>query len=172
MGGRIWVDSIPGQGTIFSFMIPAETMPGKQLDIGNRGQDIAFERFPWQKPMRVLVAEDNPSNQRVLAEMLNRLGCRTDAVGDGKEVIQALGRKDYDLVLMDIRMPEMDGITTTKVIRKLRPENRPKIVAITAFALDGDREKCIEAGMDDYIAKPVLMGELADVLKRHSPEIQ
>jgi CheY-like chemotaxis protein len=77
-----------------------------------------------------------------------------------------------DLVLMDIKMPEMDGITTAQVIRNLRPENGPKIVAITAFALEGDREKCLEAGMDDYIAKPVQMGELAEVLKRCSLEGQ
>jgi CheY-like chemotaxis protein len=68
---------------------------------------------------------------------------------------------------MDVKMPEMDGITATQVIRKLRPENRPKIIAITAFALEGDREKCLEAGMDDYIAKPVQIGELAEVLKKY-----
>jgi CheY-like chemotaxis protein len=112
------------------------------------------------------VAEDNPSNQKVLVEMLKRLGYRPDAVADGREVVQAFERQDYDLVLMDIKMPEMDRITATQVIRKLRPENGPKIIAITAFALEGDREKCLEAGMDDYIAKPVLMGDLAEVQKR------
>jgi CheY-like chemotaxis protein len=70
---------------------------------------------------------------------------------------------------MDIKMPEMDGITATQVIRKLQPENGPKIIAITAFALEGDREKCIDAGMDDYIAKPVQIGELAEVLKKNQP---
>jgi CheY-like chemotaxis protein len=122
--------------------------------------------------MRILVAEDNPSNQRVLVEMLKRLGYRADAVADGKEVIQALERQDYNLVLMDVKMPEMDGITAAKVIRKLRPENGPKIVAITAFAIEGDREKCLEAGMEDYIVKPVQMGKLAEVLKRCSLEGQ
>jgi CheY-like chemotaxis protein len=122
--------------------------------------------------MRILVAEDSPSNQRVLVEMLKRLGYRADAVADGREVVQALERQDYDLVLMDIKMPELDGITATQVIRKLRPVNGPKIVAITAFALEGDREKCIEAGMDDYIAKPVQMRELAEVLKRCSLDIE
>jgi CheY-like chemotaxis protein len=122
--------------------------------------------------MRILVAEDSPSNQRVLVEMLKRLGYRADAVADGREVVQALERQDYDLVLMDIKMPELDGITATQVVRKLRPVNGPKIVAITAFALEGDREKCIEAGMDDYIAKPVQMRELAEVLKRCSLDIE
>ena len=172
MGGKIWVESIPGQGTTFNFTIQAETIPGKQLDFGKIDRGIASESFPGLKPMRILVAEDNPSNQRVLVEMLKRLGYRPDAVADGREVIQALERQDYDLVLMDIKMPEMDGITATQVIRKLRPENGPKIVAITAFALEGDREKCLEAGMDDYIAKPVQIGDLAEVLKRCAPEIQ
>ena len=169
MGGKIWVESIPGQGTTFSFTIQAETIPGKQLDFGRMDSGIASESFSGLKPMRILVAEDNPSNQRVLVEMLKRLGYRADAVADGREVVQALERQDYDLVLMDIKMPEMDGITATQVIRKLRPENGPKIVAITAFALEGDREKCLEAGMDDYIAKPVQMRDLAEVLKKNQP---
>jgi CheY-like chemotaxis protein len=114
------------------------------------------------------VAEDNPSNQKVLVEMLKRLGYRADAVADGKEVIQALERQDYDLVLMDIKMPEMDGITATRVIRELMPENGPKIVAITAFALKGDREKCLEAGMDDYISKPVQKKDLEAILMKYS----
>ena len=100
--------------------------------------------------------------------MLKRLGYRPDVVADGREVIQALERQDYDLVLMDIKMPEMDGITATKVIRRLRPENGPKIVAITAYALEGDREKCLEAGIDDYISKPVQVKELLAILKKCS----
>ena len=112
------------------------------------------------------MAEDNPSNQRVLVEMLKKLGYRPDAVADGQEVIQALERQDYDLVLMDIKMPEMDAITAANVIRKLRPENGPKIVAITVFALEGDREKCLEAGINDYISKPVKIGDLVDVLRK------
>ena len=158
MGGKIWTESIQGQGTTFSFTIQAETIPGKQLDFGKIDRGVTSESFPGLKPMRILVAEDNLSNQRVLVEMLKRLGYRADAVADGREVIQALERQDYDLVLMDIKMPEMDGITTAQVIRNLRPENGPKIGAITAFALEGDREKCLEAGMDDYIAKPVQIG--------------
>ena len=82
--------------------------------------------------------------------MLKRMGYRPDAVADGLEAVQARERLPYDLILMDVRMPEMDGITATQVIRKLRPENGPAIVAITAYALEGDREKCLEAGMNDY----------------------
>jgi CheY-like chemotaxis protein len=169
MGGKIGVESIPCQGSTFSFMIQAETIPGKLLDFGRMDSGIASESFPELKPMRILVAEDNPSNQRVLVEMLKRLGYRADAVADGREVIQALERQNYDLVLMDIKMPEMDGITATQVIRKLQPENGPTIVALTAFALEGDREKCLEAGMDDYISKPIQLKELASILMKYSP---
>ena len=166
MSGTIWTESIQNQGTTFHVMIPAETIPDKQFDSGKVDRGAASKGFPGLMPMRILVAEDNPSNRRVLVEMLKRLGYRADAVADGTEVIQALERQDYDLVLMDVKMPEMDGITATQVIRKLRPENAPKIIAITAFALKGDREKCLEAGMDDYISKPVKISDLADVLRK------
>ena len=170
MGGNIWAESNLGEGSTFRFTIQAETIPGKQLDFGRRNSGIAPESLSGLKPMRILVAEDNPSNQRVLVEMLKRLGYRADAVADGKEVVQALERQDYDLVLMDVKMPEMDGITATQVIRKLWPENGPKIVAVTAFALEGDREKCLEAGMDDYISKPIQLKELAAILEKYSGE--
>ena len=113
------------------------------------------------------MAEDNPSNQKVLVEMLKRLGYKPDAVADGREVLQALERQDYDLVLMDIRMPEMDGITATREIRKIWPENGPKIIAIRAYALEGDREKFLNAGMDDYISKPVQKKALEAVLMKY-----
>ena len=118
------------------------------------------------KPLSILVAEDNPSNQKVIMTMLKQLGYRPDVVADGKEVLQALELRPYDLILMDVRMPEMDGITATQVIRKLQHEEGPKIVAITAYALRGDHEKCLKAGMDDYISKPVKVEKLVEVLKR------
>jgi len=168
MGGRIWANSESGKGSTFSFTIPVEVVQGQQLELGETDRGAVFEKTLGQKSLRILVAEDNPSNQRVLVEMLKRLGYRPDVVADGREVIQALERQDYDLVLMDIKMPEMDGITATKVIRRLRPENGPKIVAITAYALEGDREKCLEAGIDDYISKPVQVKELSAILKKYS----
>ncbi len=104
--------------------------------------------------------------------MLERMGYRADTVSDGKEVLQALEMRPYDLVLMDIKMPGMDGITAAEEIRRRWPNNGPKIIAITAYALSGDKEKCLEVGMDDYLAKPVKMGELAEVLKKCSNKAQ
>jgi len=117
-------------------------------------------------PLRILLAEDNVTSQKVALQMLKRMGCKADVVANGIETLQALERQPYDLVLMDLRMPEMDGLQATRIIRQRWPDNGPKIVAVTAYALQGDKEKCIEAGMDDYISKPMKMSELADVLRR------
>jgi PAS domain S-box-containing protein len=116
--------------------------------------------------MRILLAEDNVSNQRVTLEMLKKLGYRADAVANGAEAIQALERQHYDLILMDIKMPVLGGIEATRMIRERWPNNGPKIIAITAYALHGDREKCLAAGMDDYLGKPVQKEELAEVLEK------
>ena len=119
----------------------------------------------------ILLAEDNASSQKVILQMLKRLGHRADVVANGIEACQALERQNYDIVLMDVRMPEMDGLQATRTIRQRWPVNGPKVIAITAHALQGDREKCLSAGMDEYITKPVKMIELSDVLKRVSSTV-
>ena len=116
--------------------------------------------------MHILLAEDNVSSQKVVRQMLKRLDCTVDVVANGIEALQALQRQPYDLVLMDVRMPEMDGLEATRIIRRRWPEDGPKVIAITAYALEGDREKCLAAGMNDYISKPVKMEELAAILKK------
>jgi CheY-like chemotaxis protein len=114
--------------------------------------------LPPRRKGRVLVVEDNAVNQGVAVRLLERMGYRADAVGDGEEAIHALATAPYDLVLMDVQMPVMDGFQATQAIRmgqKNIPNPRIPIIAMTAFTLQGDRELCLAAGMDDYLAKPV-----------------
>ena len=111
-----------------------------------------------------MLAEDNTVNQMVTQKMLNKLGYKADVAVNGIEVLHALERKTYDVILMDVQMPEMDGLEATKAIRQRWPDG-PKIIAMTAWALVGDREMCLAAGMDCYISKPVTFEELSAALQ-------
>lgn len=120
-----------------------------------------------RNPLRILLAEDNPVNQQVARRMLQRLGYGVTIVGDGQAAVEALKTADYDLVLMDMQMPVMDGLTATAYIREhWPPAAQPRLVAMTAYALQGDREKYLAAGLDDYLSKPVRLDELVAVLER------
>ncbi|MGH7945207.1 MAG: response regulator, partial [Opitutaceae bacterium] len=124
----------------------------------------------YTQPERVLLAEDNPVNQQVALRMLARLGYRADLVSNGHEVVAAVQKQAYDVILMDVSMPELDGLEATRQIRALPGQGRPWIVALTANAMQGDREHCLSAGMDDYIRKPIKLSELSAAL-RHARAI-
>jgi CheY-like chemotaxis protein len=120
-------------------------------------------------PLRILLAEDNVVNQKVALKILDRMGYRADVASNGSEAVEAVERQTYDVVLMDVQMPEMDGVEATARIREQRGENRPRIIALTANALEGDKEKYLGVGMDDYLSKPIKIEELARALARSRP---
>ncbi len=167
MGGQIGVESTPGKGSTFSFtarfpLAPPERetprvypAPVSPAVVGHTG--------------RILLAEDNVVNQAVGVAMLEKLGCQVDVANNGKEAVDAVSAGTYDLVLMDCQMPEMDGFAATAEIRHLdnRRGRRLPIVALTAHATESDRELCLAAGMDDYLAKPYTLTQLSAVLDRY-----
>jgi PAS domain S-box-containing protein len=169
MGGSIEVESKLGQGSAFSFTAvfgPAEGAPAVPE------AEPSLKLFP-NRPLRVLLAEDNPVNQLLGKEILEHDGHTVLVVGDGRQALDALERDAFDLVLMDIQMPVMDGLEAVRLIREggfpKIPRNIP-IVALTAHALKGDRECFLEAGMDDYISKPINAQEVYRILARVAEE--
>jgi PAS domain S-box-containing protein len=130
-------------------------------------------RLADRLPLRILLAEDNVVNQKVAVKTLERLGYRVDVVSNGLEVLAALERQRYDVVLMDVQMPEMDGLEASRRVRAtLSAERQPRIVAMTAGAMPGDRERCLDAGMDDYLTKPFQPADLQAVLEQVVPRAE
>lgn len=118
---------------------------------------------------RILVAEDSHVNQKVVMRMLEKLDCAVDLAADGKQAVSMAAAASYDLIFMDCQMPEMDGFEATAVIRRNQSDCHTPIIALTANAMQGDRERCLQAGMDDYLAKPIKVADLTDVLQRWAP---
>ena len=162
MGGSIHVESAPGAGSCFRVML--------QLAVGSAEKAaVAPPAGPLSEriPLRILVAEDNLVNQTVAMLMLRRLGYVADVVANGSEAVAAAARHSYDVILMDVNMPEMDGLEASRRIRRAgTPGSLPRIIALTANATSGDRAACEAAGMDDFLSKPLLSSRLSAALER------
>ncbi len=127
---------------------------------------VPYLAEPRERPLRILLAEDNQVNRRMMTIMLERLGCHAEVARTGVEAVEACAREAFDVILMDVQMPEMDGFEATRRIRELAVEPLPSIIAVTAHAMAGDRERCLANGMDDYLPKPIQLHELRAVLRR------
>ncbi len=127
---------------------------------------ILPNEFSQKFPARILLAEDNLLNQALMVRILEKMGYLADKANDGQEVLELLSKNDYDLIFMDVQMPGLDGLETTKRIRSDFKNNRPVIIAMTANTMEGDREKCIGAGMDDYISKPIAIESVKNILMK------
>ena len=164
MGGQIDVISTEGRGSTFWFEVPLRI--GSKIKKEKKKRSVE-KLTAGKKPYRVLVAEDNPINQKVAVLFLNKLGIHADTVANGNEAIDALRNVPYDLVLMDCQMPELDGYEATRIIRSSTTMafREIPIIAMTANAVSGDKERCLAVGMNDYVGKPVGLEELSKALK-------
>ncbi|MFV9506847.1 MAG: ATP-binding protein [Oscillochloridaceae bacterium umkhey_bin13] len=168
MGGTISVSSSPGVGSIFTLnvLLQAAQDPQPRPDRSPPDQTV----LAAVAGARILVAEDNPVNQQVIIRMLQKLGHHVQIAANGREALLALSQHDYDLVLMDCQMPELDGFATTAAIRTSETDaRRIPIIALTASALSGQRERCLASGMDGYLSKPITRAALVAALQRWLP---
>lgn len=164
MGGEIKVDSVLNQGTTFTFCVQLEAgIPLVQMPDTAEGE---AGKLADVYPLRILVAEDNILNQKLIARIMEHFGYHIDIVEDGNGVIQKLTQQDYDLIFMDVQMPELDGIEATRELRQMNMVAQPYIVAMTAAAAPEDQEACFAAGMNDYVVKPISMTKIRSLIPK------
>ena len=166
MHGRIWAESAAGEGSAFHFTLPLTLPAPESLDVTPESAPAASPH----RPMSILVAEDNEINQKVAQAMLERLGHRVTLAANGKEAVSKWSAGGFDVVFMDVQMPELDGVAATRAIRaaEIAAGTYVHIIAMTAHAMESDRDRCSASGMDDYISKPISLASLARALS-HAP---
>ena len=164
MKGRLEMESEPGRGTCFRVFVTLPVAAGRVVLRRSADERI----LPAKRSLRILLAEDNGINQKVAVLLLRKMGHDVDVVADGEQAVIAVGRDIYDLVLMDCQMPVMDGYAATRAIRQLTLSNRIPIIAMTANAMPEDRRRCEEAGMDDYVSKPISITHLQNAIEAAS----
>ena len=170
MGGAMTAESEgKGKGCIFRFHIRAEAVAAAQ-GAKAAAKTAINPQMAERHPLRILLAEDNVVNQKLALRLLQQMGYRADVASNGVEAIESVARQTYDVVLMDVQMPEMDGLEASRRIAAKYPAGeRPRIVAMTANAMQGDREECLAAGMDDYVTKPIRVDALVEALFKVTP---
>jgi CheY-like chemotaxis protein/HPt (histidine-containing phosphotransfer) domain-containing protein len=173
MGGTMWVESdgVPGRGSTFHVTLRTTEaeVSAPEVETPSTAESLDPE-LASRHPLRILLAEDNAVNQKLALRLFALMGYDPDIAANGLEAVAAIQRQGYDVVFMDVQMPEMDGLEATRNIRSLLPDDGPRIVAMTANAMEGDREACLAAGMDDYLPKPFDREQLREVLVRWLPE--
>lgn len=178
MGGEIGLSSSKGKGTTFYFTLESETPPIQSSIEGEaptekRGTDIDPENIAHQHPMRILVAEDNPFNKLLMEKLLEKFGYRDCLYAEnGNEVLEILSREKTDLILMDIQMPEKDGLSAAQDIIRIYGHNRPRIIALTADATDSARDEYMSKGMDGFLSKPFKASDLRALLMQCGSELE
>ncbi|MDR1395714.1 MAG: response regulator, partial [Deltaproteobacteria bacterium] len=171
MNGRIWCESVPRQGSTFGFTarLKLNKAAGEKAASASRGRSPVLESLNTIQGSRILLTEDNEVNQLVASRILMKAGFNVEIANNGCEAVAMVQSKPFDLVLMDIQMPEMDGLTAARTIRAIPGLEKIPIVAMTAHAMSGDRELSLAAGMNDHISKPINIPELYQALLKWVP---